>query len=281
MTRRGPSPRRRAPWPLLVILAAACALPGYDASGLELSWYLVESNLADGESGLRLRTCDGSLVSNVTIEVRDLDDQERTGRFEYTCEEGYRTPTDFFVSSFAVFIDLRPGRYAVALEAWNDPDANGGTGTPSLVTRGELELRLEGSEATPLPFQISPGPVDLELDLSGLDSCDEVSTRLMIPTPGQAFAEPLPGEDDEPVAYRDGISDGAGWRLDGEPRQCAGLDAGLHRFRDLDRGAYLLRVRLDGGPTCDVPVRLDRPDDGADDQAGTVSLALDLANLPC
>lgn len=264
-----------------LLLLTACAVPGYDASGLELSWYLVESNLADGESGLRLRTCEGSLVSNVTIEVSDLDDPGRTGRFEYTCAEGYRTPTDFFVSSSPVFIDLRPGRYSIALEAWNDPEANGGEGTAALVTRGELELRLEGSEATLLPFQITPAPVDLQLDLSGLDACDEISTRLMVPVPGEAFADPLSGEDDEPVAYRDGLSDGAGWRLDGEPRQCAGLEPGLHTFRDLDRGAYLLRVRLDGGSTCDVPIRLDRPNDGADDMNPTVPLALDLANLPC
>ncbi len=272
---------RSTRWPALALLTSACALPGYDASGLELSWYLVETNLADGETGLRLRTCEGSLVSHVIVEVRDLDDETRERRFESTCEEGYRTPSDFFVSSSPVFIDLRPGRYSVALEAWDDTGPEASDGTATLVTRGELELRLEGSEATALPFEITPAPVDLELDVAGLDSCGEVSMRVMVPVPGLAFAEPEAGEDDEAVAYRDGLSDGAGWRLDGEARTCDGLEPGVHRFPALDRGEYLLRVRVDGGATCDLPLRLDLGDDGTNETAGTVSLALDLANLPC
>lgn len=247
----------------------ACVFPTYRVTGLELSWRFLETNEADGEEGMRARTCDGARASQIEVDVLDEDDDERQHVFVYECEAGYQTPEEFQIRASDAFVALNPGSYRVTMRA---VDATG-----TLVLAAEDTVDVEDRVATPLRSDLGLGAVDWTLELSGTDACTDLELRLLYADPETSLAPP-PEETDTgtgageglEVLYRQMLTSDTGLSLGGDQAACADV-AGKHVFAGIDTGSYLLEIVRDG-ESCKIPVTVHKPEP---------SLTLDLSNPTC
>lgn len=215
---------------------SACILPRNTATGIELRWRLPEGNLADAPSvaaGDRLRTCSGARVARVRAELVDRADHERRRSFEYACDAGDDPPADRVTEPAEIFIDLRPGSYDLDLRWLDDVDR-------------QLGQRLEPVEVEPdtlLPLDLDlVGPLlPWTLDLQGTSACTQLSLEIFYDDP----IHDLHGSQAAEGLYRSNLVSDRGLALVG-PLACDTLVDGPQVFPDLDRGAYRLRLSVDG-----------------------------------
>ena len=257
----------------LSLLLAGCVLPRDGATGVELRWHLPERPLADpAASPPRLRSCSGALVTDVHLDLVDLRDPARRRSFAYPCEVGDSGPAELITDPARIFIDLRPGEYALALRWLDDPDERDARGPVSELGRLDQAIRVTADGITALDLAL-PGPMlPWTLDLRGAASCSQLTLEIYYAHPN-ADLHPLATGEAGPDVYRSGLRSDLGLLL-GRPVACATLVDGLQRFPDLDRGAYRLRIDVDGR-TCERDFTVDRP---RDDSA---VLAVDLAKPGC
>ncbi|MBK7827866.1 hypothetical protein [Nannocystis sp.] len=241
----------------------ACILPRDPATGIELRWRLPEANLADAPAvaaGDRLRTCSGARVARVRAELQDHDAPERRRSFDYDCDAGDASPADRVREPAAIFIDLRPGNYDLDLR-WHDDAGH---------ELGQLQetVQVEPDTLVPLDLALVSPLLPWTLDLRGTAACSELSLEIFYDDPTLDLHE-LPETADG--RYRSELVSDAGLRLTDPPIACAELVDGPQRFRDLDRGAYRLRLNVDG-QDCELGFLVD---------AAAPPLSVDLAKPGC
>lgn len=249
----------------------ACVLPDHGATGIELQWVVPEGNQADApalDPSTRLRSCEGARLGLVEAELTDLDAADRRRTFSFACETGNPPLATRIAEPAEIFIDLRDGRYRLDLRwfaADRDLEAAPllGTAAQTVEVRAGSVLPVELTLATPL--------LPWTLDLRGTAACEQLTLEILYADPA---ADLLAADTDvaEPDAarYRNELRSEQGLRLGG-PIACASLSDGLHRFLDLDRGAYRLRLDVDGR-TCERDFLVDPT---------SAPLAVDLAKPGC
>jgi hypothetical protein len=255
----------------LPLLSAACVFPRFDVSGAEMSWFMAESNQADGEEESRIRSCDGSLVTTVEVRISDDQDDDRTKQFTWTCAEGYRTPAQFFTGASDVFVELRPGNYRMTVRSVDDPSARDEEGETLTVSEQAEIVSIGSEDATLIQWTLLPQPVDLQVELAGTDTCETVSMQLSYADAAAALPD-LEDDAEDPLPYRTMLESEGGLSLDASDLDCATLEDGADLFEGVDRGVYVLDVSVDGGNNCPVDVVVD---------GRQPALALDLGQLPC
>jgi hypothetical protein len=256
--------RERAAVTVLGALAqlCACVLPADDPTGLEMSWSFFEANEADGDEGVRARTCVGSGVDRVAVSIVDRDDSARHGIFRFDCDRGYQTQADLQIESSDAFVELRGGTYEVVLR----DDA----------TSEDLESRtidISSSGVTIEVWELSPPTSTWTAELLGAGACQQLTLRLFYDDAEAMLAEPPTDEEGAPLEtiYREALVSDRMLPVGGTPVPCAAALDGTHVFVDVDRGAYRLEIDVDG-IVCALPVEIDQ---------GGAQTTLDLANLPC
>jgi hypothetical protein len=268
--------RRRLAIAALLTGSTACVLPRFDASGAELSWFLSEARGPEDERAVR--TCTGARVTAVEVVVVDEADEDRRKKLRWTCEQGYRTPAEFFTTVSDAFVPLRPGSYRFHVATLDEPAARGEEGTMLVLSDDVHTVPIGSDDATQIQWDITPGTIAWEIEVRGTATCAQVELRLVHADAEAALAEP-PEPDEAPEApeaddptYRSDLATDGGLRLGGEPTACADLEDGLHIVREVDRGAYVLELNVDDGPACAIDVELDG-------RQGV--LTLDLGDPPC
>lgn len=252
----------------------ACVLPDQGATGIELLWVMPEGNQADApalDPATRLRSCEGARLGVVEAELTDLDAADRRRTFGFTCEAGNPPLATRIAEPAEIFIDLRDGRYRLDLRwfaAGRDLEAAPqlGASTQTVEVKAGSILPVELTLATPL--------LPWSLDLRGAAACEQLTLEILYADPAadllapeaaaEASAEP------EPARYRNALRSEQGLRV-GDPIACASLSDGLQSFTDLDRGAYRLRLDVDGR-TCERDFLVD---------AASEPLVVDLAKPGC
>lgn len=260
---------------LSTLAASGCVFPRFELSGAELSWFVAESNEVDGEEGRRVRSCDGSLVTNVDFSITDDDDDARSKTFGWTCEEGFRTPAQFFTGASDIFVDLTPGNYRMQVTSADNPAARGTPGEVIEVGQEIDTVAIGSDDATLLQWELHPIPQDLELQLAGTDACAQLRATLAYADPVSALPD-LPDEDGAPeglVPYRLALASEGGLALGGLETPCADLEDGLDRVPGVDRGTYSLELQVDDAEACAIEVVVDGRQ--------AAPLVLDLTDLPC
>lgn len=243
----------------------ACVLPRDAATGIELRWRLPEGNLADAPAvapGDRLRTCHGARVAHVRARLTDHADPERQRSFDYRCEAGDDPPADRVTEPAEIYVDLRPGHYDLDLRWHDDADRE-------LGSRQET-VEVEPDTLLPLDLELDGPLLPFTLDLRGTAACTQLGLEIFYADPGRDLHE-LP--DAAAGRYRSDLVSDAGLAL-AEPRAplaCATLVDGPQLFRDLDRGAYRLRLTVDGR-ACELGFIVD---------AASTPLSVDLAKPGC
>ena len=243
----------------------ACILPRDAATGIELRWRLPEGNLADAPAvapGDRLRTCSGARVARVRALLVDRADRGRRRSFDYLCDAGDDPPADRVTEPAEIYVDLRPGRYDLDLR-WQD-DADQELGSRQQIVEVEPDTLL------PLDLDLTSPLVPWTLELRGTAACTQLALEIF-------YADPTHDLHDLPDAadgrYRsDLVSDGGLALADPQaPLACDALVDGPQLFRDLDRGAYRLRLTVDGR-ACELGYIVD---------AAATPLSVDLAKPGC
>ncbi len=253
-----------------LLLLVGCVLPTDEPTGLELSWRFLEVNDLDGEEAQRYRTCRGSFIDELVIDIVDSGDDTRRDTFRYDCPFGYQTPTELQTDSSDAFVELRPRDYDVTVDLVGTlaEDAE------QLRVRRARDLTVEvlSRTITLQEFDFGLEPVELALVFDGADACDQVAFTFRYADPERDLAEPPRREDGTvgEVIYRERLTTDLGTSLVGEPIACAEL-AREHRVLSLDPGAYELLVTRDG-QECAIASTVGQQ--GAEH-------VIDLANLPC
>lgn len=253
----------------LVLGSAGCVLPADEPTGLELSWRILEVNTIDGEDAQRLRTCDGGRVEEFVLAITDRDEPSRAETFRYPCSTGYQTLSEFRTESSDAFIELRPRAYEIQIDLVS---VTADSGTHVRRVR-DLEVDVLERTVTRQDFDFGLEAVELDMMITGTESCDEVAFVLGYADPGAALVEPPLDADGDPVPsllYRDALSTDAGLSLAGDATSCADLERD-HRVVEVDPGDYALEVVL-GERVCRIDVAVG---------AGGAAHVIDLANLPC
>lgn len=251
-----------------VLIPSGCVFPVNLTSGVELTWFVAEVGPA-GDDDERSRTCEGALMRSFVVRITDLDEPSRHRRFQYACEDGLQSPEDFVAQVSDAFLDLRAGKYRLDMRALGDDAV--------AIYEETREVKIEDQRARIVRVEITPEPVDLELDMRSLDVCDDLGGMLFHADAAAALADFEPVDEtqpDAPVAYRSDLESDRGLRLDGDTRPCADLDGGVHTLGALDPGRYELHLHGLAPAVCEVPVVLPPG-------AGSVRITLDLANPPC
>lgn len=254
-----------------MLAATGCVLPRFELSGAELSWFLAESNEADGEAGQRVRSCEGTLVTDVEFEITDEDEDDRSKVFGWSCEEGFRTPAQFFTGASDVFVDLRPGNYRMEVTSADNPAQRGTPGEVIYVGQDSDSVAIGSDDATLIQWELHTIPLDLELELSGTQACAQMTAVLVYADPVATLPD-LDEAPDDALPYRQALVTDGGLALGGPETACADLEDGLHVVPGVDRGTYTLELSVDGGEACPIEVVVDG-------RGGP--LVLDLADLPC
>jgi hypothetical protein len=257
------------------LAVSGCVFPRFELSGAELSWFVAESNEVDGEEGRRVRSCDGAIVTNVDFSITDEDDDTRSKTFGWTCEEGFRTPAQFFTGASDIFVDLSPGNYRMQVTSADNPAARGTPGEVIEVSQETDDVAIGSDGATLLQWELHPIPLDLELELAGTDSCVQLKAVLAYADPVSTLPD-LPDEDaasEDPVPYRLALASQGGLALGGLETACADLEDGVDVVPGVDRGTYSLELQVDDAEVCAIEVVVDGRQQGP--------LVLDLADLPC
>ncbi len=255
----------------LTVAASGCVLPKFEVSGAELSWFAGEVNDVDGEEGRRLRSCEGSLITTVEFRITDDDDEDRDKRFTWPCSAGFRTPAQFFTGASDVFVDLRPGSYRMTATSVDDPALRDGEGEPMTVSESANIVAIGAEDATLIQWELEPQPIDLVMAVEGVESCGEVAATLSYANVDGALPD-LEDEAEDPLVYRQMLVSDGGLSLGGLTTACGDLTGGPDRVTGIDRGRYLLEIRVDGGEACEIELMLDGRQE---------PLALDLSDLPC
>jgi len=243
----------------------ACVLPDPGATGIELLWAAPEGNQADAggaDPASRLRSCAGARLGRVEAELQDLDATARRRTFSFDCAAGNPPSATRVAETPEIFIDLRGGRYRLHLRwfAAGDPGPAPllGTSTQTVEVADDAILLVELELATPL--------LPWTLDLRGTAACEQLSLELRYADPAADLLDPEPAV----ARYRSGLRSAQGLLLGGTT-PCADLSDGLHRFADLDRGAYRLLLEVDGR-SCARDFLVDHD---------SATLAVDLAKPGC
>jgi len=250
---------------------AGCVLPKLEVSGAEMSWYALEHNSVDGDDARRIRSCRGSLITSVAFIIRDLDDDHRRKRFSWPCEEGFRTPAQFFTGASDVFIDLGAGSYGTTAISLDEPALRGSQGEPMAVAEDEQIVAIGSEDATLIQWELDPTPLDLQLDITGAAACQDLTATLVYRDPSATLPD-LEGEPEQPLVYREMLRSQGGLWLGGLATPCAQLTDGSDLVLGVDRGIYTLTLRVDDGESCAIDLVVDGRQD---------PLVLDLADLPC
>ncbi len=262
--------RNFAPVAFFASLLTACVLPADEPTGLELSWRLQEVNSLDGEEAQRLRSCPGGFVDELVFWITDAGDVSRSETFRYDCGLGYQTPSEFSTESSDAFVELRPRKYDVIVDLVGE--IPGGNGELEIRRVRTLSVDVLRRSITLQDFDFGLEPVAYALTLEGAQSCDEAAFSLRYADAEDALAEP-PREVDGsvmPLLYREAFVTNEGLSMAGVQTPCADLVAD-HVLEELDPGAYVLTVEVDG-TACDVDLTAG--------QRGGEGV-IDLANLPC
>lgn len=249
--RRPLSPARSLAFVTCLAGQVACVLPDQAATGVELQWIVPEGNQADAptlDPTTRLRSCDGARLGAIEAELVDQDAADRRRTFRYTCMAGNPPLATRIAEPAEIFIDLREGRYRLDLRwfaASRDLEAAPllGTSTRTVeVTAGNV-LPLELALTTPL--------LPWSLELRGAAACERLTLEILYADPAADLLAPEAGgePDAPPTHYRNALRSEQGLRV-GDSVACASLSDGLQSFTDLDRGAYRLRLEIDGR-TCE------------------------------
>jgi len=248
---------------LVALLLGGCVFPSDSPTGIEFSWALFEVEPSDGDDGRRVLTCAAQGVDTVAVQIDDIDDPERAGRFRFACDDGYQTASDLARSSSAAFLELDPGEYDVALfsDAPEQPLEPLAVRTVDVLERAvTLEL-----------WEFTLAPVNWTLALKSEGACTEVAFSLFYADPQGSLGAIDFDEDGtpEPVLYRETLVSDRGLGVAGQGSACAEIH-GTHRFVSLDRGRYRLEIAVDGAQ-CAIEV----------DLGASVTTPIDLAALPC
>ena len=238
--------------------------PADEPTGVELSWRFFEVNAVDGEEGIKIRSCAGAGFERVVFDIVQVDDETRSGNFDYECELGFQTPSEFRTEASDAFIELRPADYAFTV--------NGVSGTRTqLLTEMEVGVLARGLTIEGLELTLASSTWTLQL--ANTEVCTELSMALHYRDGGGALAEPMLDEEGEPldVPYRSTLTSDRGLVIGGAPGACTAELAGDHVFDLIDQGPYRLIVVLDGA-TCSANI---------DITPGTATSVVDLANLAC
>ena len=178
------------------------------------------------------------------------------------CDAGDDPPADRVTEPAEIYVDLRPGRYDLDLR-WQD-DADQELGSRQQIVEVEPDTLL------PLDLDLTSPLVPWTLELRGTAACTQLALEIF-------YADPTHDLHDLPDAadgrYRsDLVSDGGLALADPEaPLACDALVDGPQLFRDLDRGAYRLRLTVDGR-ACELGFIVD---------AAATPLSVDLAKPGC
>ncbi len=255
---------RRA-WGLTALLAAGCVFPGQEPTGLEVSWRFVEGNLADGDEGRAVRTCEGADVRQMVVGLVDTDDESRAGQFAFDCETGFQTVEQFQTAASDAFIRLQPGDYELSISA-----VGAAGDTETLV---EETVEVASRQITVEPYVVTRATFDWTIELQSTDTCAAVNLALSYDDPAVSLASFDPEAEDAEAtrAYRLALATDRGLSLSGEPTPCTPELGGAHVVADVDRGHYLLEVVADG-TACAIRLDLD---------PSVTTTVVDLANLPC
>ena len=251
----------------------ACVLPDQGATGVELQWLVPEGNLADAptlDPATRLRSCDGARLGAIEAELTDLDEPGRSRTFSYTCMAGNPPLAARIAEPAEIFIDLREGRYRLDLRwfaASRDLAA-----APQLGASTQT-VEVAAGRVLPLELELKTPLLPWSLDLRGATACEQLTLEILYADPADLLAPEMAptAEPDAPASrYRNDLRSEQGLRV-GDSLACASLSDGLQRFTDLDRGAYRLRLEIDGR-TCERDFLVDTADE---------PLVVDLAKPGC
>jgi hypothetical protein len=176
--------------PLLLPLASACVFPSDEPTGIELSWRFVEVNTIDGDEGVRIRTCSGAGIERVVLDIAQVRAEERSGNFDYPCDQGFQTPEEFRTEASDAFIELRPADYEIVVD---------GIGIAGSQRLRELELDVVPRGLTVEGLDLALPTQTWTLVLSGTDACTEVALTLRYRDPVESLAEPEVDDDGQPV----------------------------------------------------------------------------------
>lgn len=242
---------------LLALILGACVLPAGGAGGVEVLWSLREQNGVDGDGARRLRTCAGAGVDEVHLALRDAADPARSSSQRFPCPAGNPPPEARARETPEIFLDLRAGRYELGVDALD------GAGEALAAVDEVLDL---GRHAVVLVDPELARPLQpLTIQLGG--GCERIALALRYADPERDLH---PDGQPVPALYRQALRSDRGLPLDGSERPCPD-PLGAHRVDDLDPGAYLLELRVDGR-TCPIPLHVgDSP----------AHLAVDLENPGC
>lgn len=250
------------------VLASGCVLPSNSATGLELSWQFRERNVADGEDATRVRTCSGAALSLVRYRITDKGRPTRTASFDFDCETGFKTESEFQTEASSAFIELRPGTYLVEVT---------GIGTQGEELLETSEIGVNGSAVTTELFTLSREPVTWSFALTGDFDCEAFGVALVYADPEDDLAEleaessggggnesdgeSESGDEDDPdedgrLLYRDALESDRDLPLDGSAIACADAPAGVHVVEGIDVGRYRVVLSRDG-VVCTQTVRID------------------------
>lgn len=244
---------------------SACILPRNTATGIELRWHLPEGNPADAPAvaaGDRLRTCSGARVARVRAELVDRADRERRRDFEYACDAGDDPPADRVTEPAEIFIDLRPGSYDLDLRWLDDDDG--------LLGQHQEAVEVEPDSLLALDLDLTGPLVPWTLDLRGTAACTQLGLEIFYDDPIHDLHAP---DDAAEGRYRSKLVSDGGLALTNNlpPLACDTLVDGPQVFPNLDRGAYRLRLRVDGR-ACELGFVVD---------AAASPLTVDLAKPGC
>lgn len=248
---------------MVVALLGGCVFPSDQPTGLELSWFFLESNQVDGEEGVRVRSCIGANVERMLVQITDTKAELRRGHFNYGCSEGFQTAAEFRTDSSDAFVALKTGNYRVSVDTL--------LGDATTRVR-ELEVNIQGREPTLEQLELALDARPWVLELRGTQGCTEVTLDLRYADAEQDLALPERDEAGEIVdlRYRQNLVSDSGLSLAGAAVLCDGL-AEDHTFEGVDLGLYRLVVGVDG-QVCELNVAID---------PGSESTVIDLANLGC
>lgn len=231
----------------------ACVLPDQAATGLELQWIVPEGNQADAptlDPTTRLRSCDGARLGAIEAELSDLGAADRRRTFRYTCMTGNPPLATRIAEPAEIFIDLREGRYRLDLRwfaASRDLEA------APLLGDSTQTIEVTAGNVLPVELTLTNPLLPWSLELRGAAACERLTLEILYADPA---ADLLPPEaaaaseaDPPPTRYRNALRSEQGLRV-GDSVACASLSDGLQSFTNLDRGAYRLRLEIDGR-TCE------------------------------
>ncbi|TPV93853.1 MAG: hypothetical protein B7733_18235 [Myxococcales bacterium FL481] len=271
--------RRLLPLPRRVVLCGAgllvsatmgaCVLPDPAVSGIEFSWQFDEVNTADTESPEAIRRCAGAFATDVHLEIEDVDDSDRAAAYDFSCDEGFRTEQERYLTLSNIFLDLRPGTYAIHATAMDDPSRRGATGIPLVLDDVHTEVSVIADALELLHFQFRPDAFNLVIDLRGEQTCHSFQARLEYADVETTLV--AVDDETETSSYRVNLASDRALLLNDQVHDCAEL-GGLHSFPVLDRGDYRLVITLDGNRSCQATLRHD---------GRTGVFPLDLAALGC